>query len=87
MKKIDFALAVMVLLLTLLSSAMLFERRVIADDGIGIEGDNLTCASLSGASCCGSANCGGPGSANGCTLTCSGGGTITCAKVVNGVCQ
>jgi len=88
MKKIDFALAVMVLLLSLLSSAMLMERRVIAqDDGFVLEGDNLTCASLSGANCCGSANCGGPGSANGCTLTCSGGGTITCAKIVNGVCQ
>jgi hypothetical protein len=87
MKKIDFALAVMVLLLSLLSSTMLMERRVIADDGMGIEGDNLTCLSLSGGGCCGSANCGGPGSANGCNLTCSGGGSITCAKVVNGVCQ
>jgi hypothetical protein len=87
MKKIDFALAVMVLLLSLLSATMLIERRVAADDGIGIEGDNLTCLSLSGNNCCGSANCGGPGSANGCSLSCSGGGTITCAKIVNGVCQ
>jgi len=87
MKKIDFALAVMVLLLSVLSATMLIERRVAADDGIGIEGDNLTCLSLSGNNCCGSANCGGPGSANGCSLSCSGGGTITCAKIVNGVCQ
>lgn len=89
MKKIDFALAIMVLLLSLLSSAMLIERKVIAQEGgIGVEGDNnLTCISLSGQNCCGSANCGGPGSASGCTLTCSGGGTITCAKIVNGVCQ
>ena len=82
-KKIDFALAVLVLLLSLLSSTMLTERRVKADDFI-IEGD-LACSTITG--CCGSATCGGPGSVNGCTLTCAGGGTITCAKVVNGTCQ
>lgn len=82
-KKIDFALAVMVLILSLLSSTMLMERTVIADDFV-VEGD-LACTTISG--CCGSASCNGPGSVNGCTLTCSGGGTITCARVVNGVCQ
>lgn len=87
MKKMDLALAVMTLLLSLLSATVLMERRVIAqDEGFVLEGDNLTCISLSGQNCCGSANCAGPGSANGCTLTCSGGGTITCAKIVNGVC-
>jgi hypothetical protein len=89
MKKIDFTLAVMALLLSLLCSTALMERRVIAqDEGFELEqNNNLTCASLAGANCCGSANCGGPGSNNNCTLTCSGGGTITCAKIVNGVCQ
>lgn len=87
MKKLDFALAAMILLLTLLSSTLLFEKRAVAQGGGGgIEIDNLTCNSLSGNNCCGSANCGGPGSANNCVLNCSGGGTITCAKIVQGVC-
>jgi hypothetical protein len=88
MKKIDLALTAMTLLLMLLSSTMLIEGRVIAQGGGGgIEIDNLTCNSLNGNSCCGSANCGGPGAASGCTLNCTGGGTITCSKIVQGVCQ
>ena len=69
MKKIDFAIALMSLLLLVLSSTLV-ERRVT--------GANLECSSVN--DCCGSANCGGPGSVNGCTLTCTGGGTITCER-------
>lgn len=38
--------------------------------------DNMTCSSVSG--CSGSANCGGPGTPQGCSITCEGGGRITC---------
>lgn len=85
MKKIDWASAVMALLLIFLASQTM-ERRVTAqgDGGIEIEGDALTC---SGMSCCGSAACQGPGTPNGCSASCAGGGTITCtAKNANGTC-
>lgn len=84
MKKIDLATAVMALLLILLASQTM-ERRVAAQDGgIGIEGDALTCI---GMDCCGTAGCQGPGTPNGCTASCAGGGTITCtAKNANGKC-
>jgi hypothetical protein len=36
--------------------------------------------------CCGAPSCGSRGTVNGCTLTCDGGGTIMCEKVVNGKC-
>lgn len=77
MKKINFAIGALTLSLVLLSAG-LFEAKV--------QGSNLECSSISG--CCGSANCGGPGTVNGCTLTCTGGGTISCAKQDrNGICQ
>lgn len=69
MKKIDFAISLMTLLLVVLSSSLVPPR---------VSGSNLACPDLQ--DCCGSANCNGPGSVNGCTLTCTGGGTITCDK-------
>lgn len=61
MKKIDFAISLLTLLLLVVSSGLLAPR-VFA---------NLECTDLS--ECCGNANCGGPGQVNGCTLTCTGG--------------
>ena len=84
MKKINLAIAVMALLLLGLSSQMLGRRVIAQDEGFVIEGDALTCQSLSG--CCGAAGCSGPGNPNGCEATCAGGGSIKCAKVVNGKC-
>ena len=84
--KLNLLIAVMTLLLLVLSSQTL-GRRVIAQEegGMGIEtGDALTCLSLAG--CCGTAGCSGAGTPNGCSATCVGGGSITCAKVVGGKC-
>jgi len=41
-------------------------------------GSGLGCADLTG--CMGKANCGGKGSAAGCSITCADGGTIECKK-------
>ena len=77
MKKIDFAIGILTVLLLVFSTGLV-ERQV--------RGANLECSSVSG--CCGSANCGGPGSVSGCTLTCTGGGTISCARQdKSGICQ
>lgn len=75
MKKIDFALAAMILMLAVLSSNLLAPR---------ITAQSLTCLTLS--NCCGAAGCSGPGTPNGCAATCSGGGSITCETVKNGKC-
>jgi hypothetical protein len=84
MKKLNLTIAVMTLLLFCLSSQILSRRVIAQGEGQVIEGDALTCQSLSG--CCGAAGCSEPGTPNGCAATCAGGGSITCAKVVNGIC-
>ena len=82
MKKIDWASAVMALLLIFSASQMLGSR-VRAEEG-DPGGDPLSCV---GMSCCGAATCLGPGTPNGCTARCSGGGNITCdEKGSNGKC-
>lgn len=83
--KLNLLIAVMTLLLLALSSQTLGRRVIAQGEGMGIEtGDALTCLSLSG--CCGAAGCSGAGTPNGCAASCVGGGSITCAKVVNGIC-
>ena len=73
MKKINAAIGVMTLVLVLLSWGVL-ERRALA----------LTCQDLTG--CCGAAGCSGPGQVEGCPITCAGGGSANCARVVGGKC-
>ena len=78
MKKINLMIGALLLSLVALSYSALEVSTIRA------EAQNLTCIDLS--SCCGSAACNSRGTINGCTLTCDGGGTITCEKVVNGKC-
>jgi hypothetical protein len=85
MKKIDLASAVMALLLIFLASQTMGSRVTAQDEGFVLEGDALTCI---GMSCCGTAACQGPGTPNGCSASCAGGGTISCtAKNSNGTCS
>lgn len=68
MKKLDFGIGVLTLLLVCLSWGVI-ERKAVA----------LTCLDLSG--CCGAAGCSGPGTVNGCSIECAGGGSVKCAVV------
>lgn len=70
MKKIDFTISLLILSLLVVVSFGLLTPRVVQA--------NLACPDVE--ECCGSANCNGPGTVNGCTLTCLGGGTITCDR-------
>ena len=86
MKNINLAIAVIALLLVFLSSSTLGSRVGAQDGGgVGVEGDSINCQNIGG-NCCGAAGCNGPGTANGCGGTCTGGGSFTCAVRVNGVC-
>lgn len=66
MKKINSAITVLTLLLVFLSWGLM-ERKAAG----------LTCQDLTG--CCGAAGCSGPGTVNGCSIVCQGGGSVTCA--------
>lgn len=77
MKKIDFAISFLALLLLVVSSSLWAPR---------VAGSDLQCTDLS--ECCGAASCGGPGQVNGCSLTCTGGGSIACdRKGKDGLCH
>jgi hypothetical protein len=78
MKKIDFAISVMTLLLLVVSSGLIESR---------VRGSILACTDIEG--CCGNEVCNGPGTVNGCSITCEGGGVITCngKKNKDGSCQ
>lgn len=78
MKKINLLVGALLLSLFALSYTALEASTV------RVEAQNLTCIDLS--NCCGSPSCGSRGTVNGCTLTCDGGGTINCERVVNGKC-
>ena len=78
MKKINLMIGALLLSLVALSYSALEVATIRA------EAQNLTCIDLS--NCCGSAACNSRGTVNGCTLTCDGGGTITCDRVSNGKC-
>jgi len=85
MKKIDLASAVLALFLIFLALQTMESRVTAQDEGFVLEGDALTCI---GMNCCGAAACQGPGTPNGCSASCAGGGTITCtAKPANGPCS
>jgi len=74
MRKLDFGIGVLTLLLVFLSWGVV-ERKA----------DALTCQDLTG--CCGAAGCSGPGAVNGCSIECAGGGSVTCAvKGADGKC-
>lgn len=75
MKKINFAIVALTLLLAFLSYTAV-ERTAVAQ---------ISCASLSG--CCGAAGCAGPGSPSGCTIECQGGGSVTCCSNASGKCR
>jgi len=84
MRKINSVLGLMALLLVLLSSLTLGKKALAQDEGIVLE-SSLACRDVSG--CCGSAVCNGPGTSSYCTITCAGGGSITCPSITNGVCS
>ena len=68
MKKTNSIILALALLFVSLFSLAVEEKSIAAD---------LHCQSLT--SCCGAAGCDGPGSVNGCKISCAGGGDITCA--------
>lgn len=75
MKRINWAILAMSLLLGL-QSFMMIDVRVTAQQ--------LTCQDLT--ACCGAAQCDGPGTPSGCSLSCAGGGTVTCCGKVGNRC-
>ncbi len=74
MKKINFAILALGVLLAF-QSHNLMETKVAAE---------LSCQDVS--TCCGAAGCQGPGTATGCSITCTGGGTVTCCSKVGNRC-
>ena len=78
MKKINLLIGALLLSLAALSYTALVGSAVKA------EAQNLTCIDMS--NCCGSAGCNTPGTVSGCSLTCDGGGSVTCEKKVGGKC-
>jgi hypothetical protein len=84
MREINLALGLMALLLVLLSSQTLGRKVIAQDEGIVLE-SSLACQDVSG--CCGGAACNGPGTSSYCTITCTGGGSVTCSSFTNGVCS
>ena len=68
MKKTNSIILVLTLLFVSLLSLAVETKSIAAD---------LHCQSLT--SCCGAAGCDGPGTVNGCKVSCAGGGDITCA--------
>lgn len=78
MKRINLLIGALSLSLAALSYTALVGSAMRA------EAQNLTCIDLS--NCCGSASCGSPGTVNGCSITCDGGGTIACERKSGGKC-
>ncbi len=74
MKRINLAILAMGLLLVF-QSYMMTEVKVSAE---------LTCQDLS--TCCGAAQCEGPGTPSGCSISCQGGGQVTCCSNKSGRC-
>lgn len=76
MKRTNWIVLAMALLFVFLFS-LAVEKNISAAD--------LHCTSMT--NCCGAAGCNGPGTVNGCKISCAGGGEITCAtKASDGKC-
>lgn len=74
MKKLNLAIMALGVLLAF-QSYTLMETRA---------GAEMSCQDLS--TCCGAASCQGPGTPSGCSLSCVGGGQITCCSKVGNRC-
>lgn len=75
LKKINMAIVALTLLLAFLSYTAA-EVSAVAQ---------LKCNDLS--SCCGAAGCEGPGTNTGCSISCQGGGSVTCCSNASGQCK
>lgn len=73
MKKINMLIAGLMLSLVILTGVAM-EQNVSAN----LPGGNLGCQELTG--CKNNLSCGGPGTPNGCTIACEGGGSVTCPR-------
>lgn len=75
MRRINLAILAMGLLLVFQSYLMI---------GVKVTAQQLTCQDIS--TCCGAAQCEGPGTPSGCSLSCAGGGSVACCSNKSGRC-